>query len=70
MGFNKKILPPLDIFKKMLKENPSLLENISKADAIMGPVETMAYLKKIWNDTPELPEAETPVSKKSSFFEL
>ena len=70
MGFNKQILPPLEIFKQRLKENPSLLENISKADSIMGPPETIAYLKQLWNNTPALTESSKEVQEKSPFLQF
>ena len=70
MGFNKRVLPPLEIFKKNLKENPSLLEHISKADSIMGPPETIAYLKQLWNNTPELTGGSKEIQEKSPFLQF
>jgi hypothetical protein len=70
MGFNKKILPPLDEFKERLRENPSLLEQLSKADAILGPIETITYLKQLWNNTPESIEKAKVINENSSLFEF
>lgn len=53
MSFNKKRLPPLEVFKKQIAENPQMLESIQAADAIMGPVDTIAYLKSLIERIPK-----------------
>jgi hypothetical protein len=47
MGFNKKILPSLEEFKKRVEENPDYLFYIKKADAIIGPPDTVDYLYEL-----------------------
>jgi len=51
MGFNKRYIPELEQLKK-IKESCSSNEEflrkvIGKADALMGPVDSMEYLDKI-----------------------
>jgi hypothetical protein len=53
MSFNKKILPPLEVFKKQIAENPQMLEYIRAADAVMGPIDTIEYLKALISGLPE-----------------
>lgn len=61
MSFNKKILPPLEVFKKQIAENPQMLEYIQAADAIMGPIDTIEYYKTLIKDLPE----ESPPTKEA-----
>ena len=43
MGYNKKILPPLETFKKNLQDDPESINYYLKADALFGPSDSMEY---------------------------
>lgn len=51
MGFNKKRLPPLEDLKKIRNSYSSdeefLIKQFGKADCIIGPLESMDYVKEI-----------------------
>lgn len=48
MGFNKIILPDIKEMKERYKQEPkSTLNWIIKADAIIGPVESVRYVEKL-----------------------
>lgn len=54
MGFNKKHIPDLQKLKeirKSCKSDEEFLEKIlGKADAIIGPVDAVRYLDKVYED--------------------
>ena len=51
MGFNKKHLPPLEDLKKIRdyysSDKEFLERQFGKADCIIGPIDSMDYLKEI-----------------------
>ena len=46
MGFNKKILPPLDVAIAQFEKNSDYLKSFINADAWIGPPETARFLHK------------------------
>jgi hypothetical protein len=46
MGFNKKYLPSLEEFKKILENNPDYIKYCWKADALIGPKETLDFIEE------------------------
>lgn len=51
MGFNRKRLPPLEDLKRIRdfysSDEEFLIQQFGKADCIIGPLESMDYLKEI-----------------------
>jgi hypothetical protein len=54
MGFNKKYVRPLDELKKELEENPERLKYYIKADALIGPSESIQYIEDLIKKSYEL----------------
>ena len=54
MGFNKKHIPDLQKLKEIRKSCKSdeefLEKTLGKADAIIGPVDAVRYLDKVYED--------------------
>jgi len=46
MGFNKMYVPELPELKEKLEANPKLLNYFHSADSLVGPADSMAYLKE------------------------
>lgn len=58
MGFNKKYLPSLEEFKKILENNPDYIKYCWKADALIGPSETLNYIDEEWKKLQEKKKSE------------
>jgi len=48
MSFNKKYLPSLEELKEHLEKYPETLSFYFKADALIGPPESIDYIDKLW----------------------
>jgi hypothetical protein len=48
MSFNKKYLPSLEELKEHLEKYPDNLKYYFKADALIGPSESIDYIDKLW----------------------
>lgn len=46
MGFNKMYVPELEELKKEIKNNPKLLNYLQAADSLVGPSNSMEYIKE------------------------
>jgi len=47
MGFNKKYVPTLEQLKTELEQYPKNLRYYLKSDALIGPADSIAYLKEL-----------------------
>jgi hypothetical protein len=45
MGFNKKYLPSLEEIKKKEEKDPEYIRHLAKADALIGPTDSMDYVE-------------------------
>ena len=47
MGFNKKMVPPLAELQKQLETSPNVINNYLRADALIGPSNSINYIETL-----------------------